>query len=332
MATIKEDEDKQQEEYVVVEDPKKLSAAAPEDTDDIDPDNPDDDERVASSAHEESSTDKEREAIRERRRLEKIERKERRDAAIKRDKLELDFLVKRNDELERRLLAQEQRSHQSEVNTLAQQAKQAAYQAEQAERVIAKAIEAGNGEDVATAMRYRDEARQRAQQLAAQAQYAQQNVPQPKPQGPDERVLQNARAFMEENKSWYDPQGRNEESAIVLAIDNALVKDGFDPKSDEYWSELRKRAARRLPEKFKNTSRVQTYSDDDDDARTSTRVARGGPAVGSGREHAPASTRKEVYISPERKQALIEAGVWDDPVLRQKYVKRYAEYDKNNRA
>jgi hypothetical protein len=54
--------------------------------------------------------------------------------------------------------------------------------------------------------------------------------------------------------------------------------------------------------------------------------------VGSGREHAPASTRKEIYVSPERKQALIEAGVWDDPVLRMKYVKRYAEYDRTNKA
>ena len=63
-----------------------------------------------------------------------------------------------------------------------------------------------------------------------------------------------------------------------------------------------------------------------------TRTPRGGPAVGSGREHAPASTRREVYISPERKAALIEAGVWDDPVLRQKYVQRYAEYDRQNRS
>ena len=61
------------------------------------------------------------------------------------------------------------------------------------------------------------------------------------------------------------------------------------------------------------------------------RVARGGPAVGSGKEHAPASTRKEVYISPERKQAMMDHGVWDDPVLRQKYVKRYMEWDRANK-
>jgi hypothetical protein len=55
--------------------------------------------------------------------------------------------------------------------------------------------------------------------------------------------------------------------------------------------------------------------------------------VGSGREHAPSSTRKtEVYVSPDRKQALIDAGVWDDPVLRTKYVKRYQEYDRLNKS
>jgi hypothetical protein len=70
-----------------------------------------------------------------------------------------------------------------------------------------------------------------------------------------------------------------------------------------------------LPEKFKP-------------ARKPT----GGPAVGSGREHAPTSTRKEIYISPERKAALQEAGVWDDPVLRQRYVKKYAEYDRANKS
>jgi hypothetical protein len=35
-----------------------------------------------------------------------------------------------------------------------------------------------------------------------------------------------------------------------------------------------------------------------------------------------------VYISAERKEAMIEAGVWDDPVLRNKYLKSYSDYDK----
>ena len=127
---------------------------------------------------------------------------------------------------------------------------------------------------------------------------------------------------MDENK-WYDPQGRNEDSAIVLAIDQGLVRDGFDPKTEQYWEELRARASRRLPERFQSKQQAEQKEE---------RTPRGGPGIGSGREHAPTSTRKEVYVSPERKQALIEAGVWDDPVLRMKYVKRYAEYDRTNRA
>lgn len=130
-------------------------------------------------------------------------------------------------------------------------------------------------------------------------------------------TMHYAQEFIKENP-WYDAQGRNEDSAIVMAIDQSLARDGFDPRSEDYWNELRSRAAKRLPERFGGEKKQP-------------RKARGGPAVGSGKEHAPASTRKEVYISPERKAALIEAGVWDDPVLRAKYVKRYAEYDRSNR-
>ncbi len=136
-------------------------------------------------------------------------------------------------------------------------------------------------------------------------------------------MLRHAQKFLTEN-TWYDPDGANEDSAIVLAIDNTLVREGYDPKSDEYWGELRKRAAKRLPERFEGApSRSPAEGKE-----TAARTPRGGPALGSTRDHAPQSTRKEIYLSPERKQALVDAGVWDDPVLRMKYAKKYAEYDK----
>lgn len=37
-----------------------------------------------------------------------------------------------------------------------------------------------------------------------------------------------------------------------------------------------------------------------------------------------------MYISPERKQAMIDANVWDDAKLREKYIRKYMEYDKAN--
>lgn len=273
-------------------------------------DNQEEDERVARDDH-----DDEREAIRERRRKEKAERKERKDTAIKRDKLELDFLRKRNDDLERRLTAQEERAFKSDINNIDAHYNKAVEEAKMAERVIARAVEAGNGDDVAQAMRLRDQAISRAQQLAGIKQQAER---QPAPQAPsiDDMTLHHAKEFMEDH-AWYDPQGRDEDSAIVLAIDQSLSREGYDPRSEDYWDELRDRVAKRVGKSNKEEPKART--------------PRGGPAVGSSREHAPASTRKEIYISPERKQALIEAGVWDDPVLRSKYVKRYAEYDRNNK-
>lgn len=261
--------------------------------------------------------DDEREAIRERRRKEKAERKARRETAMKRDKTELDFLRSRNDDLERRLTAQEKKSTQVEVSNFDQRIAQAQKEAEMADRVIAKAVEDGNGADVAKAMKYRDVALAKMQQLNQQKQHTAKQAEQPTTV--DEQTMYHAKQFMDENP-WYDSQGRDEDSAIVMAIDQALTREGFNPRSEDYWDELRVRAARRIPERF----------DEEVAPKKTVRKARGGPAVGSGKEHAPASTRKEVYISPERKQALMDAGVWDDPVLRMKYVKRYAEYDKEN--
>jgi hypothetical protein len=293
-----QDEDKKPlEDLVIVEDKP--------------PQDDEDDDRI--KADEDSGTDSEREAIRERRRLEKVERRDRKDKAITRDKTELDFLRKRNDELERRMGAQEQRAHQTDLQNIDAHIRRAQEEAEMSDRVIAKAVESSNGADVAQALKYRDQALAKINQLHAIKAQASQVQPKQQPQV-DEATLNHAREFMADHP-WYDVNGRDEDSAIVLAIDQSLNKDGYDSKSDEYWTELKRRAARRLPERFK----------------TETRVARGGPAVGSGREHAPTSTRNEVYINPERKQALIEAGVWDDPILRKKYAARYAEYDRNQR-
>jgi hypothetical protein len=319
---MKEDDDDIKDDDIVIleEDPAaKQQNAEPEDNDEEEHD--EDDERVQAS-NEDDENDKEREAIRERRRLEKQERKVRREEAIKRDKLELDFLRKRNDDLERRLTAQEQRAHQADLKGFDVEIARAQQEAEMAEQVIAKAVAAGNGEDVAQALKYRDAAVQRAQQLAWQKQQASQQ-PVVQQQQLDDVTMSYAKQFLNENK-WYDPQGRDEDSAIVLAIDTALGRDGYNPQTPDYWDELRRRAARRLPDRF--------ASKDDKPQRREERTPRGGPAVGSGKEHAPTSTRKEIYVSPERKQALIEAGVWDDPILRAKYVKRYAEYDRQNKA
>lgn len=274
------------------------------------------DDRVAKQ---QDDDEVDREAIRERRRLEKKERRQRREQAINRDKVELEFLRKRNDDLERRISGIEQKSQRSDISLLDQKLKEATNEVQLAEKVIAKAVAAQNGEDVAQALRYRDQAILKARQLEVAKKQAEQVAAAPKQKSVDDVSLRYAKEFIEDNP-WYKPNGDDEGSAIVLAIDNALVREGFDPRTEDYWDELRDRVKRRLPEKFA------------EEKPKAERAARGGPPVGSGREHAPTSTRREVYISPERKAALIEAGAWDDPVLRQRYIKKYMEYDRLNKA
>jgi hypothetical protein len=41
-----------------------------------------------------------------------------------------------------------------------------------------------------------------------------------------------AKEFMADNP-WYDSQGRDEDSAVVIAIDQSLSKDGFNPQTDD---------------------------------------------------------------------------------------------------
>lgn len=276
------------------------------------------------------------EQIRERRREEKRQRRERREAAIRRNNLEMDFLRKRNDDLERKLNGVAQQVGAQQQHTIDEAIAKVDRDMRLAEDVLAKAIAASNGEDAAKTLKIRDALSQRKSELAYAKMMQSQQAQQPEQRGEQQaqvpnEVLRQAKKFVDENK-WYDPSGGNEESAIMLAIDAQLVREGFDPSDPDYWTELRRRGERRLPDKFKRKASREVDADDDDDDAPVQRKPRGGPPVGSGRERPATGTgRREIYISPERKQALIEAGVWDDPVLRSKYVKKYAEYDKNNR-
>ena len=221
-------------------------------------------------------------------------------------------------------MAVEKTTVQNSISTIDARLNEKIAEVRAAERIMAQAVEAGNGEDVAKALRIRDEAMKQAQQLQAikhqQAQVAQKIHHQAQqPQGPDPEIANYAKNWVDKNP-WYDPNARNEESKIVLAIDQTLVEEGYNPKSEEYWLELDKRVAKRLPH-------TKGGGDNDDG---NNRGGRKGPPVGSSRDQAPPSSRQQVYISPERKQAMIEAGVWEDPILRQRYLKQYAKWDREN--
>jgi len=293
------EKDEDTEELVPVETPPE-DAEAEDDADEGE----DEDERLAQS-EDDSEEDIATSTTHAKRRKRREIQKRARDAA----RAEIEMLRRTVADLQQRVGGVENHAVSTNVQTREARLQQAVRQVEQAESIIASATEAGNGQDVVAAMRIRDQAIvdvQQLQQAREQLAHSQQQAQMPQV---DPAVVNYARQWMEANP-WYDPQGRDRDSAVTKAIDNELVRDGYNPTTREYWEEL--------------TSRVADAIGDEGEPKTTRRRA---PPTGNTRQHAPASTRKEIYVTPERKQAMMEAGVWDDPVQRQRYLKAYQAYD-----
>lgn len=319
-------------ENMLIEDDEDQKGGKPQEVEFVPVESKQDDDRDEDDDHEDSrlSEDNEdREELRRKRREEKADRAARRKQAIERDKTELNFLRQRNEALEKRVFQVEKTTMANTISGIDARIADTIAEVKAAERIMSQAIEAGNGDDAAKAMRIRDQAMQKVQQLQVHkhqqnqaAQELHQQSQQVQAPGPDPEVASFAKDWVSKN-SWYDPNGKDEASKIVLAIDQSLVESGYNPKTEAYWRELDKRVAKRLPD-IKGGG---NYDDSQDDDR---RGQRRGPPIGSSRDQAPQSSRREVYISPERKQAMIDAGVWEDAVLRQRYLKQYAKWDREN--
>lgn len=300
--------DEKDDDIVIVETDGTEQVEQPEVQDD---DEDEEDERTGTSEDDSEDeivdkTKKNRDSRVKRRQLQKV--------AKERSQQELAYLREQNAELMRRMAAVEGNTLSQNAAGVQQQLQQALAEARQAEQIMARAIEAGNGEDAATALRIRDEAKERATQLSAYKDRVEAAAKQATAPRSDPRVTNYAQQWLSAN-SWYDPQGRDEDSAITKAIDNALAREGWNPASEEYWHELTRRVANRIGD-----------GEAEAPARNAKRKA---PPTGSGREYAPPSTKNEVVVTPERKQAMLDAGVWDDPVARKRYLKAYQDYDRN---
>lgn len=269
------------------------------------------DERLSSEQREDD-----RESIREARRKERREKRERQKAARDASRYTIDLLTKRLQDAEARLSSFEGRQvtrESQEIDARLGMAQQAWNIAEQARR---RAVANSDMAAYDAAMRDMQSAESTFNQLrGVKARISQVAQPAQQEAAPDPRVVGLAQEFADRN-DWYDPDGKDEDSAIVQTIDRRLADEGLDPSSEDYWDELDKRVRKRLPHRF--------------EAARPKPQRQSGPPVGGGREYAPPSTRKEVYVSPERKAAMVAAGAWDNPEKRKAMLKRYAEYDRNN--
>lgn len=260
--------------------------------------------------------------LRERRRKKRMQAKEKRREAMLRDKAQIESLKRQIEELQGKAQLFEKRVSNQDVAQLDAAMAQLKDYIARANEAYAMAIKEGNGEAAAKADEARYEARRRLDSIAntrQQMQRAQSVRPEPQM---DPRVVSMARAWMDKNR-WYSPQGDDEDSAIALVVEKRISAEGFDPSTPEYWSELDRRIAKRLPHR-NSVAADDDDDDDDDEAPPPRRVASTQrPPMGGGNRGGVGAGREVARVPKEFVDQLKEAGLWDDQKKRDEMIKRY---------
>jgi hypothetical protein len=316
---IKEQEDgsvlaKIEHEEHFEDDEKEVQKASDEDEEEQQ------DEESDSEDNESEETEDEREKIREARREERRLKKElskQREASARH---KISALEKRNEDLARRLAAVENTASSFKF---AQIDKSLEDEATRVEYAKMKMLQAAQSNDVEAQMEYLEqltEAKERLKQAQyhkkqqlEQAKAPKQNVPNPI----STEVQQNATKWLKRN-GWYDPEARDTDSRIAKVVDQELAADGWDPSDSEYWEELDNRLQSRLPHRYTAKG----------NSNNSRRAA--GPTASS-RVAESSAKPGTITLSRDRVQAIKDAGAWDNVEKRNKMIRAYASYDRNNK-
>ena len=268
--------------------------------------------------------DPEREAIRQARREERQLKKKLQKAKNEQNNHLINALKKQNEQMAERLAVLEKRTAGSDLARLDKAIEDGHLRLQYAKMKIKEATEMADGSAVVEAQEAWYEARRQVEALEALKKKAV-DTSTPKqsvPRTPDPLLKKHATAWMSRN-DWYDPDGRDMDSRVATKVDEAMVEEGWDPTTAEYWEELDNRLTKYLPHRYNNNQ-------DDFDSRSSTRRPRS-VVTGSGREGTSTARPGEFRLSPERVRAIKEAGKWDNPTERAKMIRKYAEYDRANK-
>lgn len=242
------------------------------------------------------------------------------------------------------------RTVQYDLNALQGKLQEIQDQQHQAKTVMAKLVKAQDGEGVAEITQLQiqltEQHRLVSEQLARAKKHAQQHQggngreqpddqrggrkPAPLPPEVQERALE----WAEGNKSWFSGASQ-EDKATVVRLDKAIMDAGFDPQSDAYWRELDRRVRINLPHHFKkaNGSGRGNGGTKVNDNNNTPRQNSGGPRMAaSSQGGARPLGKNEVRVTPERRKAMEEAGIWNNPEKRNRQLAAYAKWDRENAA
>ena len=270
-------------------------------------------------AADEGETDDERERIREARREERKLKKELQKQREASSKHKISALERRNEELARRLAAVENTAASYQFAQIDKSIEDEATRVEYAKMKMVQAAQSG---DVNAQMEYLEQLTDAKQRLNQAQHYKKEQLEVTKapkqnvPNAINTEVQRNATQWLKKN-SWYDPQARDTDSRIAKVIDQELAADGWDPSDSEYWEELDSRLSARLPHRYTAKGGQQTR--------------RGGPTASSRVANTTSSKPGTITLSRERVSAIKDAGAWDDVEKRNKMIRAYAQYDRENK-
>jgi len=272
----------------------------------------------ADADEEDDVSDDEREAIREARREErrlKKELKKQRDFSAQN---KIKMLERHNADLAERLAKVESTASSYQFAQLDKAIEDEATRVEYAKM---KMLQAAQANDASAQVEYLEQLTDAKQRLNQAQYYKKQQIEQSKapkqnvPNPVSNEVQENATKWLKKN-AWYDPQARDTDSRIAKVIDQELAADGWDPSDSEYWEELDSRLSSRLPHRY---------------------VSKGGsnkranPTASSRVANTTSQKAGTITLSRERVSAIKDAGAWDDVEKRNKMIRAYAQYDRENK-
>lgn len=282
-----------------------------------------DDERSTKGDQEldDAESDAEREAIRARRREERHRRKNNRVEKVETLERTVESLAAQNRKMAEDLMRLTQSDSSAKLSQLDSAIKEADQVFNHYKAVMADATAKADGTTAAQAMDLMLKARDRYTQLEGVKQSFVQSSRAPAPIDP--RVRRAATTFAEKN-SWYKgPQAPDSDSQVLTMLDNAVTKEGFDPTTPDYWTELESRAKKYLPHRFSTTE--SRYNNQEPQRKPKTPVA-----GASQRGNTPQDAEGGFKLSTERVKAMKEAGIWDDVDRRTKMIAQYRKIDRDN--
>lgn len=274
-----------------------------------------------------AQNDEERDALLEKRREERRNRRHRARERREQIERELTMLKRQNAELQQGLAAVRNTQHGAQLSQLDAAIQESADLMRRFNEIEADALSKGDGKTAVEARERATIARERARSLQAYKERAAKVVDRPsKTISPE--TQRHGIQFLEKHKGWFKgPESNDPESRIVGMIDNQLAAEGWNSDDPGYWAELESRSARYLPHRFGNGKNPLPNNPDSGYNSGGQTTQRGSPVAGSTRSSVSTGTQGGYKLSPERVQAMKDAGMWDDPVARDRMIKRYRESD-----